>query len=58
MIAFLVRRLFLAILTVWAVSVLSFVVIQLPPGDYSTSYIASMSASGSAVSEQEAISFP
>ncbi len=38
----------------WAVSVLSFVVIQLPPGDYITSYIAAMSASGSAVSEQEA----
>ncbi len=54
MIAFLVRRLALAILTVWAVSVLSYVVIQLPPGDYITSYIASMSASGSAVSEQEA----
>jgi peptide/nickel transport system permease protein len=29
-------------------------VIQLPPGDYITSYIAQMSASGSAVSEQEA----
>jgi peptide/nickel transport system permease protein len=54
MIAFLVRRLFLAILTVWAVSVLSYLVIQLPPGDYITSYIAQMSASGSAVSEQEA----
>jgi peptide/nickel transport system permease protein len=54
MIAFLVRRLVLAILTVWAVSVLSYVVIQLPPGDYITSYIAQMSASGSAVSEQEA----
>jgi peptide/nickel transport system permease protein len=54
MIAFLVRRLILALLTVWAVSVLSYVVIQLPPGDYITSYIASMSASGSAVSEQEA----
>ncbi len=54
MIAFLVRRIILAILTVWAVSVLAYVVIQLPPGDYITSYIAQMSASGSAVSEQEA----
>ena len=54
MIAFLVRRVILAILTVWAVSVLAYVVIQLPPGDYITSYIAQMSASGSAVSEQEA----
>ena len=54
MLAYLVRRLMLAVLTVWAVSVLSFVVIQLPPGDYITSYIAQMSSSGSFVSEQEA----
>src|SRR3989441_8625160 len=54
MLSYLVRRLFLAVLTVWAVSVLSFVVIQLPPGDYITSYIAQMSASGSFVSAQEA----
>jgi peptide/nickel transport system permease protein len=54
MLAYLVRRTFLAILTMWAVSVLSFVVIQLPPGDYITSYIAEMSASGSFVSQQEA----
>ena len=52
--AYIVRRLILAILTIWAITVLSFVIIQLPPGDYVTSYIASMSASGSAVSEAEA----
>jgi peptide/nickel transport system permease protein len=39
---------------VWAVSVLAFVIIQLPPGDYITSYIAQMAATGSIVSEQEA----
>ncbi|MGH7322244.1 MAG: ABC transporter permease [Candidatus Rokuibacteriota bacterium] len=54
MVAYLLRRLILAILTVWAISVLSFVIIQLPPGDYITSYIAQMSATGSFVSEQEA----
>ncbi len=54
MLAYLARRLVLAALTVWAVSVLSFVVIQLPPGDYISSYIAQMSASGSFVSQQEA----
>jgi peptide/nickel transport system permease protein len=48
------RRLLLAVLTVWAVSALSFVIIKLPPGDYVTSYIAQMSASGGYVSEQEA----
>ena len=54
MIAYLVHRVLLALLTVWAISVLAFVIIQLPPGDYITSYIAQMSASGGAVSEQEA----
>jgi peptide/nickel transport system permease protein len=54
MLAYLGRRLVLALLTVWAVSVLSFVIIQLPPGDYISSYIAQMSASGSFVSAQEA----
>ncbi len=54
MLAYLVRRSILAILTMWAVSVLSFVVIQLPPGDYITSYIAQMSSSGSGVSAEEA----
>jgi peptide/nickel transport system permease protein len=54
MLAYIVRRLLLAVLTVWAISVLSFIIIHAPPGDYVTSYIASMSASGSAVSEGEA----
>ncbi len=54
MLAYLIRRSLLAILTMWAVSVLSFVVIQLPPGDYITSYIAQMSSSGSGVSVEEA----
>jgi peptide/nickel transport system permease protein len=52
--AYIARRLLLALLTIWAITVLSFAIIQLPPGDYVTSYIASMSSSGSAVSEAEA----
>src|ERR1700724_125572 len=54
MLAYIVRRLMLAVLTVWAISVLSFMIIHLPPGDYVTSYIASMSASGRAVSDSGA----
>jgi peptide/nickel transport system permease protein len=54
MLAYLVRRLILAVLTSLAVSVLAYVVIELPPGDYITSYIAQMSSSGSFVSAQEA----
>lgn len=54
MLAYIARRLLLAILTVWAISVLSFAIIQLPPGDYVTAYIARMSAMGTIVSEEEA----
>ncbi len=54
MLGYLVRRLILAVLTSLAVSVLAYVVIELPPGDYITSYIAQMSSSGSFVSAQEA----
>ena len=34
MLAFITRRLLLAIVTMWAITVLSFIIIQLPPGDY------------------------
>jgi peptide/nickel transport system permease protein len=53
MLAYLVRRLVLAVLTIWAVSVLSFVIIRLPPGDYISSYIAQEASSGGFVSEEE-----
>jgi peptide/nickel transport system permease protein len=54
MLAFIVRRFLLAFLTMWVISVLSFVIIQLPPGDFVTTYIAMLSASGSSVSAGEA----
>ena len=54
MVAYIGRRALLAVFTVWAISVLSFVIIQLPPGTTSSSYIAQMAASGSVVTEQEA----
>src|SRR5712692_6768388 len=54
MLAYIGRRAVLAIFTVWAISVLAFVVIQLPPGDYVTSYIAQMAAMGSVVTDAEA----
>ncbi|MCL4535351.1 MAG: ABC transporter permease [Bacteroidetes bacterium] len=56
MLAYTVRRLMMAVLTLVAISMLSFVIIQLPPGDYITTYIAQQEASGSMVSEQEAAS--
>src|SRR5678815_901147 len=54
MLAYIGRRAILAIFTVWAISVLSFVIIQLPPGDYVSSYIAQMASMGSVVSDEEA----
>jgi peptide/nickel transport system permease protein len=53
-IAFIVRRFLLALATTWAISVMSFVIIQLPPGDFVDAYIARLSASGSSVSMEEA----
>ena len=54
MLAYIGRRAVLAIFTVWAISVLSFAIIQLPPGDYVTSYIAQMASMGSVVTDEEA----
>jgi len=54
MLAYIGRRFVLAIFTVWAISVLAFVIIQLPPGDYVSSYIAQMASMGSVVSDEEA----
>jgi peptide/nickel transport system permease protein len=54
MLSYIVRRLLLAAVTIVAISILSFTIIQLPPGDYVTSYIAQMATSGSTVSEAEA----
>lgn len=56
MIAFIVRRLALGLLTTWLISVLSFAIIQLPPGDFVDAYIATLAASGSTVSAEEAAS--
>src|SRR5437867_3132775 len=54
MLTFIGRRVVLAIFTVWAISVLAFAIIQLPPGDYVTSYIAQMATMGSVVTDEEA----
>jgi peptide/nickel transport system permease protein len=54
MLAYIGRRAILAIFTVWAISMLSFAIIQLPPGDYVTSYIAQMASMGSVVTDEEA----
>ena len=54
MIAFITRRLLLGVVTIFLISVLSFIIIQLPPGDFVDAYIAQLSSSGSQVSAAEA----
>jgi peptide/nickel transport system permease protein len=49
MLAFIVRRTISMVLTLIAVSIVAFAIIQLPPGDYLTSYIASLAATGDQV---------
>ena len=34
MAAFIIRRLLLGIVTLWALTIVTFVIIQLPPGDF------------------------
>jgi peptide/nickel transport system permease protein len=54
MLSYLARRLILALFTTWAISVLSFVIIQLPPGDFIDSYIASLSSTGGGITIEQA----
>jgi peptide/nickel transport system permease protein len=54
MLTYLVRRIALGLLTIWAVSILSFVIIQLPPGDFVGAYIAKLEVQGTTVTQAEA----
>ncbi len=54
MFIYLVRRFFLAVITVWAVSLISFAIIQLPPGDFVTAYIGQLQTMGTIVTQAEA----
>lgn len=51
---YIIRRLLIAVVTVFVISILTFVIIQAPPGDFVTTYINQMQASGSLVSQAEA----
>src|SRR5262245_25725081 len=54
MLTYIVGRLGLAALTIVFISILSFLIIQLPPGDYVDSYIAQLASSGALVGAEEA----
>ncbi len=54
MLNYIIRRFAAGLLTIWAASVISFIVIQLPPGDFVTAYIASLQSTGTVLSVEEA----
>lgn len=55
MFSLILRRLLWMIPTLFAISILVFVIIQLPPGDYLTSYIAALEQTGDSVSAEQAL---
>jgi peptide/nickel transport system permease protein len=54
MLAYFARRLLLAAITIWAITVISFVIIQLPPGDFATSYVTQLQAQGVIITAEDA----
>jgi peptide/nickel transport system permease protein len=54
MLNFLARRAALALVTCFAISLMTFVIIRLPPGDFVDAYIAQLAASGSSISAEQA----
>jgi len=53
MFGYIVHRLLIMIPTLLAISLIVFVIIQLPPGDYLSSYVAELQAQGESVNEQK-----
>ncbi|MFC1959258.1 ABC transporter permease [Chloroflexota bacterium] len=52
MVRFLIRRSLIAVVTIFAISIVSFIIIQLPPGDFLTTYMANLSAMGERVPDE------
>ena len=44
----------LAVITIWAITIVTFIILQLPPGDFVDAYVAQASAMGTAISAGEA----
>lgn len=53
MVAYFIKRLLLTIPILFVISIISFIIMQAPPGDYLTSYIAQLTASGQAIDQSE-----
>jgi peptide/nickel transport system permease protein len=54
MLRFIARRLLIGLVTLWVISVVSFLIIQLPPGDFVSTYIAQLSQTGAVGSIEDA----
>jgi peptide/nickel transport system permease protein len=55
MLTYILRRIMLMIPTLFVISIISFAVIQLPPGDYLSSYVAQLRETGDIVDEAELV---
>ena len=53
MLGYILRRVGIMIPTLFLISIISFVVIQLPPGDFLTSYVAQLRSQGDIVNDEE-----
>ncbi len=53
MLFYMIRRLLYMFIVLFIVSIVAFIIIQLPPGDYITSYIRQLAESGQAVDEAQ-----
>ncbi len=55
MLTYIIRRILIMIPTLIAISIISFAIIQLPPGNYLNSYVAQLSVSGESVDQAELV---
>lgn len=53
MLQFFIRRSLSAVVTIFAISIVSFIIIQLPPGDFLTAYMANLSAMGERIPAEQ-----
>lgn len=53
MLTYVIRRLLNAVVTVFVISIFSFVIIQLPPGDFLTAYAATLAAQGDTIPPEQ-----
>src|SRR4030042_2530318 len=53
MLGYILRRIAILIPTLFVISIITFIIIQLPPGDFLSSYAASLRAQGETIDEDE-----